>query len=665
MGGKLQSDLPNLCERIFGDGGYASALPNFEHRPEQEKMAYFCAQTLAAGGSLLFEAGTGVGKTLAYLIPGIVEAKRGGKQLVVSTRTIALQRQIMEKDLPRARLLFSSVEDLSDCADFEHALLVGKSNYLCTHRLKRALAEKKELFDSEESKELERIAEWAASTQTGLLEELSPPPDPDVWSWVNADSSSCNSRNCSDGSCFYQAARRNIARANVVVLNHNLLFSLIAAGADSESGILFPNDMLVLDEAHTIPEVASECFGIGLSQGGIMRELKRIYDPSKKRGLITRGTLAEHWDKMTVSKAISNCEDFFGRIGENYVAMRDTVRLTSPNWESDELPNSLDSVADMLKSFEQNAPTDSLCAEIRDHRKRIVGIKNSLESCIYLGDEESSVYWLEKTGSSNIAINAAPLDIAPILRKILFSGTSPVILASATLASDSDGNMEDFASRIGAEHAEKCSVKSPFDYDKNMLVEIFSDAPEPDKNSKRQDCEYLAKKISSLSLQIDGGTLALFTSYRELKGTVDIIRASGLLGGRKIFVQGEMSRSEIIRRFEEAGNALLAGTDTFWTGIDIPGKTLSQVVITRLPFENPNHPLLAARMERFEALGGNSFQKIFLPSAIIKFRQGVGRLIRSKRDSGRIAILDSRIFSKSYGKKFIEALPSKKFERRK
>lgn len=662
----LSFQLPNLSERIFRENGYAAALPNFEHRQEQEKMAYYCAQTFAGEGSLLFEAGTGVGKSLAYLIPGIVAAVRMKRPLVVSTHTIALQRQIIEKDLPRARLLFSSCEELSDCADFKDSLLLGRGNYLCTHRLKRALSEKKDLFDTDESLELDRIANWALVTRTGLLEELNPPPNPEVWNWVSADASSCNSRNCNDGTCFYQNARRAVTSADIIVVNHSLFFSLIASGGAVESGrgILFANDMLVLDEAHLLPDVASDCFGIGISSGGIARELRRLYDPRKKRGLITREGMAEHWDKKLVSNAIETSGKFFARIKKDYLSMRDTVRLSSPNWETSELVGELDSIVKLLATFAQNAKTESLAAEINDHKRKISAMKNSIEECLFLSDTES-VYWLERSGreGQSVELRSAPLDIAPILRRILFSGSAPAILTSATLATDMSGSMEDFSERIGAEGAEKYAVKSPFDYDKNMRTLLFCELPEPDKDSKRQDSSALAKKISELVSEIQGGSLVLFTSYSDMNSCAAILRESDVLKKRKILVQGEIARGEIVRAFSDAGNAILLGTDTFWTGIDVPGDALSQVIVARLPFDNPNHPLLAARMERAENLGENPFMKILLPNAVIKFRQGIGRLIRGKKDSGRIAVLDSRIISKSYGRRFVDAIPTSQISR--
>lgn len=658
--------LPELCEKIFESGGYAGILPNFEHRPEQEKMAYCCAQAYSGNGALLFEAGTGVGKSMAYLVPGIIAARRFKRQLVVATHTIALQQQIMQKDLPRIKMMFSNCSALSDCADFKAALLLGRANYLCPHRLKRALAEKRELFDTSESAELERIAQWALTTRTGLVDELNPPPNPEVWAWVNADASSCTPKNCSDGSCFYQNARREISSADVVILNHNLLFSLLSAGMGTngeESGILFANDMLVIDEAHLIPDVASAAYGLSLSSAGIRRELCRIYDPRKKRGLIARSGLAEFRDKQIVCDAISECDELFSRIRKDFLFSRDTVRLSSPDWaDAYSATGALDSVARLLDTLAQNAPQEKLAAEIKDYRRKVAGMKNAIEECVCLSDPES-VYWIEATGvgGRNVTLNSAPIEVSGILRRVLFSGGSPIILTSATLAIS--GSMEDFSSKVGAESAESFICDSPFDYDAHMRAFLFSDAAAPDRDTGKMDCQRTASYISKLSNVVKGGTLVLFTSHADLKRTAEILESAELLKGRNLYVQGRMPRAETIRRFTEDATAVLMGTDTFWTGIDVPSDALSQVVIVRLPFENFKHPLTEARMERAEALGENPFMKISLPAAIIKFRQGIGRLIRSARDRGIISVLDPRMLTKSYGKNFAAAIPTSHVER--
>lgn len=660
-----RESLPQLSERIFCDGGYAAVLPNFEHRPEQEKMALYCAQAFASDSPLLFEAGTGVGKSLAYLVPGIIAAVRFKRQLVVATHTIALQQQIIEKDIPRIRELFSACKALEDCANFKEAILLGRANYLCTHRLKRALAEKRELFDTEESAQLESIADWATHTKTGLFEELPYGISTEVWNWVNADSSSCSQKNCSDGTCFYRNARAKAASAQIVILNHSLLFSLLAGGGGTDPdcrGILFPDDMLVLDEAHLVPDVASECFGISLSAGGVSTELKRIYDPRKKRGLITREGLSEFRDREIVAEAILSCEKFFSDAQKRYLEERKTVRLSSPDWISTDAPQKLDSLIRLLDSLSQNAKSESLAAEIKDHRRRVSGIKNSMEDCLYISDNDY-VYWLESDSISGhkINVNSAPIEVADKLRKTIFSKETGVVLTSATLAVG--GDMEDFSSKIGADGAESCICDSPFDYDNNMRVLLNVDSPEPDKNSRKLDCRSLAKNVEALCARERGGTLVLFTSHSDLRATAEILENSEILRGRNIYVQGRGRRSELIKNFAEDGNSILLGTDTFWTGIDVPGPALSQIIITRLPFENFTHPLIEARMERAESLGQNAFTKISLPSAIIKFRQGIGRLIRSSTDKGTVAILDSRIISKGYGKNFVAAIPSRNRER--
>ncbi len=617
-------------------------------------MAFLCAQTFASGLPLIFEAGTGVGKSLAYLISGIIAAKRLNKKLVISTHTISLQQQIIEKDLPRIKMLFDSCEDLRDCANFKAALLIGRSNYICTNRLKRAIADKRDLFNTTESAELERIAAWARTTQTGIRDELKPPPNPEVWSWVCADSSSCSPRSC-DETCFYQNARRETASADVVILNHSLLFSLIAGAEEGADSILFENDMLVLDEAHLVPEVAGDVFGISLSSGGIIRELNRIYSPKKKKGLITRTALAEFFDKKLIEETIAIVEEFFASVRANRLQKRDMVRLEEPSWGEDLIVHKLEEVELMLKRFAQNAPTEKQAAEINDYKDKIKSFKIALETCLYL-TEDDNVYWLECYDSDKkIRINSAPIDVSKILRRVLFESSSPVIMTSATMAID--GDLSSFAYRVGAETAETCVVDSPFNYRDNMRAFYAVDTPAYERGVSADNSE-LCACIEKLCFLVKGGTLILFTSYSELNKTAQYLKKSEILSGRKILVQGEdASRSEILRELARSGNAIALGTDSFWTGVDVPGEALSQVIITKLPFENYSHPLVEAKIERAENLGENGFMSVMLPNAVIKFRQGVGRLIRTKRDKGDVVILDSRVASKGYGKYFLNALP--------
>lgn len=647
--------LPALCEKIFCKDGYAALLPNFEHRPEQEQMAFCCAQTFASGKPLIFEAGTGVGKSLAYLISGLIAAKRFNKKLVVATNTISLQQQILDKDLPRIKKLFEACDALRDCADFSAALLVGRANYLCTNRLKRAISDRRELFGTEESAELDRIAAWAQKTNEGLRDELRPPPNPEVWNWVNADSSSCTAHSCGDD-CFYQKARRQVASADIVILNHSLLFSLMAGAETGSDSILFENDMLVLDEAHLVPEAASKIFGISLSSGGIIRELRRIYNPAKKKGLIARTGLAEHFDKNLVAETIACVEDFFAHLRATRLQQRDMVRLGEPNWGEDLILHKLEEVEQMLRRFAQNAPAEKQAAEINDYKDIIKSFRISLETCLYL-TEPDNVYWLEAyDADKKVRIESAPIDVSKILRRALFECESPVIMTSATMAVN--GELDAFAAAVGAESAEKFIADSPFDYRRNMRVFYACDAPAYERG-RASDADELNACIEKLCFLVKGGTLILFTSYAELKKTAQYLKNSELLGGRKIFAQGEgAARRELLRGFAAAGDAVLLGTESFWTGVDVPGEALSQVIIAKLPFENFSHPLTEAKMERAENLGGSGFMDVMLPNAIIKFRQGCGRLIRTKSDKGDIVVLDSRIASKGYGRFFLSSLPT-------
>ncbi|MDR1011662.1 MAG: ATP-dependent DNA helicase, partial [Opitutaceae bacterium] len=306
---------PRLAARIFAAGGWLQSGLKLEHRPQQETMARTVASAMKAGEPLLFEAGTGVGKSLAYLIPGIIHAIDQSRQLVVSTHTIALQEQLETKDIPHCRRIFSSRPELKKYAAFKSAVLVGKSNYLCTTRLAAALKDKHELFATPEHGELQRIAGWAATSRDGLRHELTPPPPPEIWEMVNADSSACARKYCNCEHCFYQRARARINKANLIIVNHALLFALINAGGARASGgglrgILFPDDFVVLDEAHTVPDVATDHFGMRLSSYGVDRMLKYLFNPKNKRGLLVR-LRAPMETLQLVADAIEAAHQFF------------------------------------------------------------------------------------------------------------------------------------------------------------------------------------------------------------------------------------------------------------------------------------------------------------------------------------------------------------------
>ncbi|MGD1032544.1 MAG: helicase C-terminal domain-containing protein [Opitutaceae bacterium] len=657
-----------LAAAAFGEAGWLHGGMDLEYRPEQDQMARAVAAAFTEDASLLFEAGTGVGKSLAYLVPGIIHAIDSGRPLIVSTNTISLQEQLETKDLPLCRSLFSSVPELEAYARFRAAVLLGKSNYLCTSRLANALAERASLFDDEEYAELQRIAAWSEATESGLRHEMQPPPRAGVWEAVNADSSSCSRRHCDPSRCFYQRARSRLRAANLIIVNHALLFALInaggakAEGASAEGrGVLFPDDFLVLDEAHTIPEVATDHFGIALSSYGVDRSLKVLYNPRTKRGLLRKRGGPEA--QRLVGEALDCAKKFFGLVEAKLLAARPVARQRDAGMMDPILDGPLDSLQRLVARISDQLEDGRERDELLDQKGRLKAIQASAGEWLNLSDPEH-VYWAERSGRREtiVTLRSAPIDVAPELRRRLFGCGVGVVCTSATLALA--GEMAPFASRMGADGARTGLVHSPFDFERNMRVYVAADVPPPSPQEARLSLDALADYISFCALRVTGGSLVLFTSHSDLQAVAAALEPEFARAGRSLLLQGEgASRTELARQMRSQGNAILFGTDSFWTGVDVPGDALAQVIITRLPFDPPDHPVVEARADRIRENGGSPFNEITLPEALVKFRQGAGRLIRSKTDRGLITILDSRILSKSYGRLFIESLPKQDFHR--
>ncbi|MDB6126841.1 MAG: helicase [Verrucomicrobia bacterium] len=652
-----------LAEQIFKEGGWLHAGMDLEHRPQQDQMARAVAAAMEADEVLLFEAGTGVGKSLAYLLPGIIHATDQTRQLIVSTHTISLQEQIETKDLPICRRVFRSRPELKPYADFKSAVLVGKANYLCTTRLAAALKDKQELFASPEHSELQRIATWAASSREGLRHELSPAPNPEVWEWVNADSSACSRKHCSAEHCFYQRARARLRLAQVIIVNHSLLFTHINAGGAAEKGgargVLFPDDFLVLDEAHTVPEVATDHFGLRLSSYGTDRMLKYLYNPKTRRGLLAKhGGPVEH---QLVADALEAAEQFFSFLRERLLDKQPIVRVRQEGvaepWLDGPLLALIKAVSNRADQLDEGPERD----EMLDQKGRLKTYQTSLKQWLAVADEKF-VYWLERSGRRQtiVTLRTAPIDVAPYLREELLQRQTSVTFTSATLAVG--GQIESFQQRVGAEGARAVVVESPFDYQRNMRVYVAADIPLPSPQGAQLAIEALIDYVRFCTLRVSGGSLVLFTSYVDMRKVADALSEEFAKERRPFFMQGlDFSRTELTRRLQEAGNGILFGTDSFWAGVDVPGPSLSQVILTRLPFDPPTHPVAEAKSEWVRDRGGNPFNELTLPDALIKFRQGVGRLIRSGTDRGVITILDSRILAKTYGRLFLDSLPLPEF----
>jgi ATP-dependent DNA helicase DinG len=659
------NQTPALVAKVFAEGGWLQNALKLDHRPQQEQMARAVAAAMSNDDPLLFEAGTGVGKSLAYLIPGIIHAIEQSRQMVVSTHTISLQEQIETKDLPLCRRLFESVPELRPYAKFKSAILLGKANYLCTTRLAHALQGRQELFASVEQTELQRIAAWARESRDGLRHELHPAPSPEVWEAVNAESSTCSHKNCGSEPCFYQRARARLRHAQVIIVNHSLLFAHVSAGGAGEKGgsrgVLFPDDFVVLDEGHTVPEVATNHFGLRLSSYGTERLLKYLWNPAKKRGLLHR--LGGAREKQLVEDALDAAEQFFGFLRDNLVNQRPIVRLREEGfaepWLDAPLVGLIKAVGALADRFDEGRDRD----ELLEQRGRLNTYRTGFQQFLGLTAEDH-VHWIERSGRKGqiVTLQTAPLDVAPYLREHLLERKTSVLFTSATLAMG--GRIEPFQQRVGAEAARAVIVASPFDYERHLRVYVAADVPLPSPADARLALDSLIDYLEFCTLRVHGGSLVLFTSYSDLRRCAEALEPVYARHRRPFYFQGgDASRTELTRRMRAAGNAILFGTDSFWTGVDVPGDSLSQVIITRLPFDVPTHPVAEARSEWIRERGGNPFNELTLPDALVKFRQGIGRLIRTQTDRGLVTVLDSRILAKAYGRLFLECLPKHDYER--
>lgn len=645
-------------DRIFSAGGTLQAGLGLEYRDGQRQLALAIADACDSDTPLIAEAGTGVGKSLAYIIPCLLKALSAGRQLVISTHTIALQEQILSKDLPLVRRIFAADPATSGRTKFKVAMLIGRGNYLCGSRLRQIERQTGDLLLQAQEAELRRISEWAKVTEKGRRDELNPPPPADLWEMVNADSSVCNRKHCNPDDCPYQRAKSELRQANVIVVNHSLLFSLLSAGAGVQGGptpgVLFPKDIVVLDEAHTVHGVATEHFGHRVSSYGLNRLLNYIYNPKRDKGLISKLCLPH--DKSVISDAIDSARDFFSEIHYRFLSENEVARLTEPDWADAAVLTALERVANTLSTIANRTPDERINDELLDQRDRVLSHRNAIAECLKL-DADDTVYWLERGGRRTpiIALRSAPLDISELLKRQLFERRVPVILTSATMSTGD--SMEGIRRQLGAGSVRAEVFSSPFDYTTAMRIRVAADAPEITSEGKL-DSHYLADNIAFFAASVSGGTLVLFTSHRELNNTRRLLADQPSIDGRPVFCQGDgRSRQQLVAEFAACGNGILMGTDSFWTGIDVPGLALSQVIITRLPFANPSHPVTQARAEYIRRSHRSPFAEMTLPDAVLQFRQGVGRLIRTQSDCGWVTILDSRVLTKQYGRRFLDALP--------